>query len=1580
MKKRRIPSLLAAVALLLPLLGALTTAGPLTPASAAAFQGQLMTTFNMVFNQTYNGRATHYLYSVNGIIHETFDLPPAAAAWATPSNFYEEGWSRNSTAEVYTYSHSGQIRQTTDRMGIPPTATWATISSFEIDEDPGQAIRNPIFHYSVNGTDVLTTGAANEIPPNAMWAALVSFDTKWVRISNVQFTSYTLSRSLPSVVSFSISSDSGDPQYARVGDSLTLTLVTDRPIMTPILRMADRTLIAEGGGTTWQGGLYLFNYSVEDGPIPVSVEFYTEEGAPGPILTATTDGTALIHDKTAPSISYTLTPAGATKQDVTVQVTVSDAGSGVERTKWAEGSRDVSYFATGGNATDSFIASENGTYTLYARDRIGHESLQQVTVSNIDREAPTLELTPNTTELTSEDVTVTAKAVDNVAIGKLLWAEGARNADYFKAGNGTSFSDAFSVNVNGTYSVYVEDTAGNATLDSITISNLLRQAPSISLTPSPASLTNERVTVDIEARPVREDAGNSLAALRWAKGEYAAAFFATGGGQDALPTQNFEADENDRYSVYARDAVGNEAVSTIDISNIDREAPTVTLTPSTIAPTNENVTVAVSAADSGSGLESVRWSAEAFEPGTAWTSYEVVDDEFTVEINGTYTVIASDKAGNQTMTTLDITNIDREAPTLTLTPSITAPTNSDIAVAATAADNVAISKLLWAEGTRNAAYFEAGNGTSFTGSFPVTVNGTYSVYVEDTAGNTVLKSITISNLFRQEVTIALTPSSISLTNEPVTVDIEAHPEREGDGNPLIALRWASGERDGAFFAAGGGQDALAEQEFKANENGLYSVYARDTAGNEAISSIELSNIDREAPTLSLMPSTIEPTNKNVTIAVNAVDSGSGLESIRWSAEAFDPDSPWTSSEVVDGEFTAENNGTYTVIAADRAGNRTVRQVNVENIFPDEPTLTLVPETTEPIGGKVTVSVQTEAVGDGNAISTILWTAGEKEIGYFPEGQSVNITLSKQFNVQANGTYTVYVRDAAGNEIRKTIVIDNLRRTNAALASLIALNGEEVLTFSSAFDPERLEYALNVGQHVSAIKLKASAADTDAAITVNGNPLAGGESVSIPLTYGTNTIRVVVSAQLPSEQKSYTIQATRQSPSSSGGATGSPAGGATDDLSSAAFTVWLNGKPIKAALIETFSRSSDGRGIKELKLEDAAAITALAQQSGVNELRIGWSTQADPLTEAVRLQLSAKALSQLSMSNIRLTLDVGAVAYEWPTGNSIPSDSKLIVQLKTFQQPADAEQTLNRALKAGAGAHRAKLVGVPVEITANTGNSAGAEAAWLVLPLPDGLESTALRKLAVFLENGDGTSSTVPGTIRYDSKGRATGIAVRSGASARVSVLEAEPIEVMFAPYVSGYAAGSFGPQRAVTRAELAALLAKLTPADNDARTVSDGAAAFRDVPQAHWAAKAVEEAYAKGWMGGKSGGQFSPNDPLTRAELAVVLVRWREAQAAGLPRFADVASHWAASSIAAAEREGWINGFADGSFRPEQKVTRAEMVVLLNRVLGRPALPDGGSSWSDVPESHWAAPAIRSASQSFAALRYLSGEVELLGK
>lgn len=104
-------------------------------------------------------------------------------------------------------------------------------------------------------------------------------------------------------------------------------------------------------------------------------------------------------------------------------------------------------------------------------------------------------------------------------------------------------------------------------------------------------------------------------------------------------------------------------------------------------------------------------------------------------------------------------------------------------------------------------------------------------------------------------------------------------------------------------------------------------------------------------------------------------------------------------------------------------------------------------------------------------------------------------------------------------------------------------------------------------------------------------------------------------------------------------------------------------------------------------------------------------------------------------------------------------------------------------------------------------------------------------------------------------------------------------------------------------------------------------------------------------MSGSPDGLFHPSELLTRAELATVLMRWRDVQAGGLSSFEDVNSHWASAAIAASEQEGWMTGYEDGSFRPGRGVTRAEVVTILNRVLGRPAVAGGTLAWSDVSRS-----------------------------
>ncbi|WP_197278956.1 S-layer homology domain-containing protein [Lysinibacillus sp. ZYM-1] len=576
---------MAIVILLLPMLGSFVTFTSPTQVRAATFEGQVMRSYQAITNNTYTGTVTEYTYSLNGVIQKS-STPPTNADWVTPSNYFDSGWFRDSWNEEFTYSNYGEITQTNDAMSIPATATWATINSFQIEGTNQYAIGNTIFQYSVNGVDLQTTTNALNIPTNAMWVALVDFTDGWTKTINHTFTNYTIDRATPVVKSLKISSNSGLSVYAKKGDEVTVSLQTDLPIAAPVLKIAGVMVTALGGGTDWAASLELTD-AVNEGDLSVSAVVFSDKGAPSTEITATTDGSSVIYDNTGPNLSHTLAPNEATNRHVTVQVNATDAISGVKLLKWAAGTHAESYFTTDGTAfTNSFTANANGHYTVYARDSVGNEALRSIIVSNIDLVAPSVSLTASTTALTNKDILINATAVDNVAISKQLWAEGLQDSSYFQAGEGTSFTNQFFAARNGEYTVYVEDTAGNFAQSSITVSNLFKQAPKLTLTPFPVKPTNKTVLVDVEVETEGATQGNTLVALRWAKGEQQIAFFASGGGADIVNELEFEAMENGIYSVYARDTAGNETVATITVNT-----PPVTITGIVLSPKTGQVTV-----------------------------------------------------------------------------------------------------------------------------------------------------------------------------------------------------------------------------------------------------------------------------------------------------------------------------------------------------------------------------------------------------------------------------------------------------------------------------------------------------------------------------------------------------------------------------------------------------------------------------------------------------------------------------------------------------------------------------------------------------------------------------------------------------------------------------------------------------------------------------------------------------------------------------------------------------------------------------------------------------------------------------
>lgn len=153
-------------------------------------------------------------------------------------------------------------------------------------------------------------------------------------------------------------------------------------------------------------------------------------------------------------------------------------------------------------------------------------------------------------------------------------------------------------------------------------------------------------------------------------------------------------------------------------------------------------------------------------------------------------------------------------------------------------------------------------------------------------------------------------------------------------------------------------------------------------------------------------------------------------------------------------------------------------------------------------------------------------------------------------------------------------------------------------------------------------------------------------------------------------------------------------------------------------------------------------------------------------------------------------------------------------------------------------------------------------------------------------------------------------------------------------YVQGYPDGTVKPTGNITRAETAAILFRLMD-DTSRNNYYSTKSGFRDVAAGSWYNTYVATLNNAGVITDSSNGYFRPNEAITRAELAAMLAQFADTKSA--PNyFTDVtANYWAANAIAVCAKLGWINGYPDGTFRPDQTVTRAEMMAMINRALER---------------------------------------------
>ena len=187
--------------------------------------------------------------------------------------------------------------------------------------------------------------------------------------------------------------------------------------------------------------------------------------------------------------------------------------------------------------------------------------------------------------------------------------------------------------------------------------------------------------------------------------------------------------------------------------------------------------------------------------------------------------------------------------------------------------------------------------------------------------------------------------------------------------------------------------------------------------------------------------------------------------------------------------------------------------------------------------------------------------------------------------------------------------------------------------------------------------------------------------------------------------------------------------------------------------------------------------------------------------------------------------------------------------------------------------------------------------------------------------------------------------------------------------IVGYGDGTFGPELNMSRSEAATIFARILAAKNGDTITTAAATKFEDIPANAWYSGYVRYLTNYGVIYGRDEKTFAPNESITRAEFTAMAVRFFEVYGDGAPEimeqysgFNDVSSgYWAAQYIQDAAIRGWIKGYGDGTFRADRFITRAEVVTIVNRLLGRVADKDyitnnlsRLNSFSDMESGHWA--------------------------
>lgn len=593
------------------------------------------------------------------------------------------------------------------------------------------------------------------------------------------------------------------------------------------------------------------------------------------------------------------------------------------------------------------ISNGQHFFQVWAADNCGNMSVPVTVYFNVNKDvtAPTGTHSINPTNWTNGDVTITLNTTDDMSGVKRI-----------KKPDGSyiySVSTIYVVPANGSYTFVLEDNVGNTRNYTVTINNIDKTAPTGSLSHNPTQWVN----TDVKIHWSVADANSGVKQIKLPDGTI-----------KTTATGDYTVSQNGTYTFVVYDVAGNTLTLQETVTNIDKTPPTGSLSHNPTDWVIDYVKIHWTASDSQSGFNRV-----VLPDGTSTTN---ASGDFTVTDNGTYTFTLYDNVGNSRILTENINNIDKIMPEGVLSLQENRLTDEKIKISWKAFDlQSGFSKILLPDSTFS---------TNATGEFTVSQMGDYSFVIYDKVGNTRELSINVSNVDMINPILEVTQDTDKWTNGEITLNWKADDYQSGLQNVILPSSENVTDKQGSYIVT---------------ENGNYIFLAYDKIGNGILAEHQVTNIDKINPNLDLTVDSAD--DGGIQISWVSSDEQSGISNITL------PDGKRVTNS--SGSIEIYENGVYSFIAYDNAGNATVKDVTIDSINN---------------GSEIKLVLYKEAIDSTHW--RIKWqiTEGKDKFAYIvlPNGTFSYEPEGSHIVTGGNAEYTFLAYDKKGNENIGTIAV------------------------------------------------------------------------------------------------------------------------------------------------------------------------------------------------------------------------------------------------------------------------------------------------------------------------------------------------------------------------------------------------------------------------------------------------------------------------------------------------------------------------------------------------------------------------------